>query len=281
MAFTSYPFDLGAGAGITAAQWRAMARRWRGSGVNKGDQNGLVVAAGSGLQTTVASGSGYVRGEFANNDALVTIAHTAANATFGRLDLVVLRMDLTDINAPKVTAEVVTGTPSGSPALPGLTQTTTIWEIPLASVLIPALASSVSTITDYRSWAGGSPRLIDGAGGGTATTNSTTYTGMTTMNTGNFYSDGGDFKVTFCGTGWVNTAGGTITIGLSLNGGTTVFIGQLQSDSINQALPFSATHVFESNPPGFKSVAVQWFVGNAAHTASMNNSRRLIVEEWL
>lgn len=278
MAEQSYPFDLGAGATMTAAQWRAMARRWRGSGVNKGDQNGLAVTAGSGLQTLVASGSAVIRGEFYNNDASKPLAHTAADATFGRLDLVVLEMNLTDLNNPAIVAKVVPGTPSGSPALPALTQSSTIYQIPLASVLVPALASSVSTITDYRSWAGYQPRVIDGAGGGTATTTSAgVYVDMTTMDTGTFYSDGGDIEVRFSGTGFNSGAGGVNTIGVAIDAGGEVFLGQIQSDSANQAIPFAASHLFTSVAAGWHRIKMRWFV--SAGTGSMNNSRRMVFTE--
>lgn len=279
MAQTSYPFSIGPGRLMTDAQWRAMTKRWRGSGVNKGDQNSLVVAAGAGLQVTVASGSAFVQGEFYTNDASLPLAHAAADATFGRLDLVVLEMNLTDINAPLVQAVVVAGTPSGSPALPALTQSSTIYQIPLASVLIPALASSVSTITDYRSWAGYQPRLVDGSGGGTATTSSTSYADIVTMGTPSIYTDGGDIEVTFSGSGSINAAGGIANIAMTIDGGAEVYVGDMQSDSANQSVPFSARHLFQGVAAGWHFLRIRWKVGNAAHTASMNNSRRMIWAE--
>lgn len=282
MTEVSYPFDVGAGAGwANSAAYRAQARYYRGSGVNKGDQNGLAVAAGTGLQTTVASGSAFVRGAYYNNSASLPLAHAAADATFGRLDLVCLELDLTDLNAPLVEAVVVTGTPAGSPSLPALTQSSTIYQIPLAQVAVAALATSVGTVTDLRSWAGSRPKITNGVGGGTATTSSTSYADMTTMDTGSFYSDGGDLLVRFSGTGFVNTAGGIITVGVALDGAGEVFLGQLQSDGANQAVPFSAVHLYESVAAGFHRIKMRWLVGNGAHTANMNNSRRMIVEERL
>jgi hypothetical protein len=280
MTFTSYPFDVGAGAGFAnSAAFRALAMRWRGSGVNKGDRNGLAVAAGSGLQTTVASGSGFVQGAYCSNDASVTLSHSAAHATFGRLDLVCLELDLSDLNAPLVEPVVVTGTPSGAPVIPALTQNSTIYQIPLASVLIPALATNVSTITDYRPWAGHRPRLVDGSAGGTATTTSTSYVDMTTMDTDSFYSDGGDIEVTFSGSIWNSVATGTTIVGFSLDGGTEIFIGQVQSDSSNQVITFSARHLFVSVAAGWHRIKVRWAVQTGGGTSSCNNSRRMIWAE--
>jgi hypothetical protein len=279
MTFTSYPFDVGAGAAITATQWRAMARRWRGSGVNKGDRNGLAVAAGAGLQTTVASGSGFVVGHYADNDASVTLSHTAADATFGRLDLVCLELDLSDLNAPLIEPVVVTGTPSGSPVLPALTQTSTIYQIPLASVAVAALATSVGAIVDYRPWAGYQPRLVDGVGGGTATTSSTTYVDMTTMDTGSIYTDGGDIEVFFGGSIWSNTGGGSIQIGIALDGGAEAYLGTINSSDANYAQQFSDRHLFTSVAAGFHRIKIRWLSGSGAHIANANNSRRMIWAE--
>lgn len=279
MTESSYPFDLGQGSAISAAQWRVMARRWRGSGVNKGDQNGLAVAAGTGLQTTVASGSGFVLGHFYNNDASLPLAHSAADATFARLDLVVLELNLTDLNAPAITAKVVTGTPSGSPSLPALTQSSTIYQIPLAQVAVAALATSVGTVTDYRPWAGYRPRIIDGVAGGTATTSSTSYADMTTMDTGSFYSDGGDIEIRFSGTGSVNNAGGLINVGVAIDGGTEAYLGNVHSVSANQEEQFAASHLFTSVAAGWHRIKMRFKVGNGAHTGSISNSRRMIWAE--
>lgn len=278
MAFTSYPFDVGAGSAITATQWRAMARRWRGSGVNKDDRNGLSVAAGAGLQTTIASGSGFVQGHYVDNDASVTLSHSAADATFGRLDLVCLEMDLSDLNAPLIEPVVVTGTPSGSPVLPSLTQTSTIYQIPLASVAVAALATSVGTITDYRPWAGYRPRIVDGAAGGTATTSSTSYADMTTMDTDSFYSDGGDIEVTFTGSVWSNTGGGSIQIGIAIDGGSEAYLGSINTATANYAQQFSSRHLFTSVSAGWHRIKVRW-LSSSGHTANCNNSRRMLWAE--
>lgn len=279
MTFTSWPFEAGDGRTVGTTRWSAMARRFRGSGVNKGDRNGLAVAAGAGLQTTVASGSGHVLGHFASNDASVSLSHTAAHATFGRLDLVCLEMDLSDLNAPLIEPVVVTGTPSGSPVLPTLTQTSTIYQIPLASVAVAALATSVGAITDYRPWAGYRPRIVDGTAGGTATTTSTSYVDVTTMDTGSVYTDGGDIDLTFSGTIWSSAIGGTVQIGVALDGGAEAYLGTITSATVNQTLQFSARHLFTGVTAGFHRVKVRFASGNVAHTASVNNSRRLIWAE--
>lgn len=276
MAQTSFPFDVGAGAAISASQWRAMARRWRKSGVNKGDQNNLAVTAGSGMQVLVASGSGFVRGHYYDNSASLPLAIGAADATFGRLDLVCLELDLSDLNAPLIEAMVVPGTPSGSPALPVLTQNSTIHQIPLYSVTVPALASSLSTFTDYRTYSGNQPRMITNAGA-TASTASASYVDILDMDTGNFYSDGGDLDVEFAGTTANTGAGGFAFFGIALDGGAEAYVGRAQSDSANQVIPFCSRYLFENVAAGFHRIKVRYLVN--AGTQSVDNARRMFVTE--
>lgn len=276
MAEESYPFDVGQGAGMTAPRWRAMARHWRKSGVNKGDQNSLAVTAGSGMQVLVASGSAFVRGPFYNNSASLPLPVGAADATFGRLDLVCLELDLSDLNAPKIEAMVVPGTPSGSPALPALTQNSTIHQIPLYSVTVPALASSLSTFTDYRPYSGNQPRMFTNSGA-TASTSSTTYADILEMTTGSMYSDGGDLDVVLTMSTSNNSAGQLAFIAFSLDGGGEVYIGRAMSDSANQVIPFHARYLFENISAGFHTIKARWLV--TAGTQSSDNSRRMIVTE--
>jgi hypothetical protein len=277
--FVSYPFDVGAGAGFAnSAAFRALALRWRGSGVNKGDRNGMAVAAGSGLQTTVASGSGFVRGAYCDNDASVTLSHTAAHATFGRLDLVCLELDLSDLNAPLIEPVVVAGTPSGAPVLPALTQNSTVYQVPLASVLVPALATNVSTITDYRPWAG-SLALQFRVASGNFTTTSTSAVDVTSLDSGSFYFDGGDLLVTASGTGNVNAIGGNALIYAALDGGADQYIGQVMSGTSSQGMPFCASHLFESVAAGWHRVKIRANVTSGANTLTFDHSRRLTIEE--
>ena len=94
-----------------------------------------------------------------------TLALAAADLTHPRHDLLVLDMD-TDAGPPdtrRVTAQILTGAPAATPLDPALTQTENHYQLPLARILVPALATSISAgdITDLRTYS--SPANTPGA----------------------------------------------------------------------------------------------------------------------
>jgi hypothetical protein len=104
-------------------------------------------AMGVRVNTGKAFIQGYYLEVYASQEAL-SIA--AADPTNARIDRVVARRDLGNRQA---VLAVLTGTPSGSPVAPALTQNPTgVWEIPLAQVLVPAAAATIvnANITDER-----------------------------------------------------------------------------------------------------------------------------------
>lgn len=152
--FSSYrPFDTGAGASVSEAGWRAMAKHWLTSGpIRTG--NGLeVYGDSSGRQVKVKTGEVWIQGHHGQLDTLTTLSITANTSGLGRVDLVVARMDST---ANLIELDVVLGTPGVSPVAPSLTMSSTVWEVPLATVVV---GDGVSTITagavfDARNFAG-------------------------------------------------------------------------------------------------------------------------------
>ena len=150
MTETSYPFDAGAGAAINEAQWQQMARRFRQTGVIDGSLNKLLVSAdGSALSVSVATGDAFVEGFFYRNDAALAKTIATAHATNPRIDTVVVRLDRV---ANTATLQVITGTPAASPVAPALSQTDSLYELPLANVLVPAAAGVIvaGNVTDRR-----------------------------------------------------------------------------------------------------------------------------------
>lgn len=142
MAETSFPFDAGSGSSITEDHWSKMGRLWLPSGVIGGELLDLQVFGDStGPQVKVRTGRGWVEGHFYESDA-EKILPIAANASGNpRVDRAVLRLDKT---ANAVATAIVQGTPAASPVAPALTQTASIWEVPLAQV---AVANGFATIT--------------------------------------------------------------------------------------------------------------------------------------
>jgi hypothetical protein len=148
-----FPFDVGAGAGVQESQWREMARYFRGTGVLSGFANTLeVYADSSGMQVKVKTGEAWIDGFKYKNDLELIVPISMANPTYGRIDRVVLRLDP---SANTLQVAVLTGTPSGSPAVPALTQSLTgTYEISLAKITVDAGAVTIAAgkVTDERTY---------------------------------------------------------------------------------------------------------------------------------
>lgn len=144
-----FPFDAGAGANVSEGQWREMAQHWVSDGVISSVGSALAVSATTGLTLAVAAGAAFIRGHYGVTDATTNVTLTTAHATLARIDRVVLRLDT---SANTISIEVLTGTASGSPVAPALTQTSATWEISLATVAVAAAAVSIvgGNITDAR-----------------------------------------------------------------------------------------------------------------------------------
>lgn len=179
MAQSSFPFE---NVDTTETQFSQMFRTLN-AGVN-GAPTGtdLKVTAGTGLQVAVAAGQAMVRGHFYISTASENLTIATANASNPRIDSVVLRLDPT---ANSIVLAVVSGTPASSPVAPTLTQTDAgVFEYQLATVLVPAAATSVSTITDTRSFMGSRIGLWSTAGRPTPATGLTGYnTDLTVLET--------------------------------------------------------------------------------------------------
>ena len=156
-AITAYPFDAGTGANVTEVQWSAMLRRLLGSGVlaTASASTGFAVserAAGANMSVDVAAGDAFVRGHYMTSAATVNLAVTTADGSHPRIDRVVLRLDWSN-NAGYL--DVVAGTAAAVPAATALVQSSSVWEMSLATVSVPASDTTIGTaqITDDRYYA--------------------------------------------------------------------------------------------------------------------------------
>ena len=141
----------------SAANWT---RIWRniigvGSGAGVAGDSGLLWGSGTapdaGLSVTpnsptgqsviVTAGAALVNGTFYYNDASVVLSVAANGSGNPRIDTVVLRKDFA---AQTIRLAVKQGTPAASPVPPGMTQSGSTWEIPLADL---TLANGFLTIT--------------------------------------------------------------------------------------------------------------------------------------
>lgn len=153
MALIYFPFDAGPGASVTEDQWRKMARFWRDTGVLANEDNQFAVSehAPNDMSVDVATGKAWLRGHYLESTSVVNVALTAAHASLNRIDRIILRVDF---GANTIAVDKLTGAPGASPSAPALTQSTSVWEISLAQVSVPAADTSIQNaqITDERTF---------------------------------------------------------------------------------------------------------------------------------
>lgn len=86
----------------------------------------------------IKKGKALIKGYYYYNDSDLNIVVSANNngSGFDRIDTVVLEIDF--INQV-VRAKIIEGTPAGSPVAPTLTKDATLWQVPLADILVQNL----------------------------------------------------------------------------------------------------------------------------------------------
>jgi len=109
-----------------------------------GWRNDMLVSGGS-SPLSVAAGGGCVYGMLYDSDAAVSVSIPTPSSGLSRYDLVVLRRDW---SVQQVRIARVAGVAALVPAVPALTKTAgTIWEVPLATLLIDDAGTIVATDT--------------------------------------------------------------------------------------------------------------------------------------
>lgn len=149
-----FPFDAGEGLAYEL-DWSLMARQWLTDGIIRGVGTELAVFADStGMQVKIPAGDAWIRGHYYRNDAQVTQAISAANATNPRIDRVVLRIDYA---ANTIRIAVLTGVAAGSPVAPAVTQNDAIYEYSIATVAVGAAVGTIAAgnVTDTRGYVSG------------------------------------------------------------------------------------------------------------------------------
>lgn len=207
---TYAPFDSGAGGNVTEDTWRKFMRHMLGSasGVIRGFQNECVPsAAGTGMTVTVGTGECWIRGHYGEFATLKTLAIAAAHATLARKDRIVIRADFVN---NRIEADVLTGTAAASPAIPALTQNTSVWETSVGVVDIPAADTIISSgqVTDDRMYTSAQARYAKSAAQSTATGAYVKLTWATTLSqSGDISFDSTNNQFTLLRSGlWILTA---------------------------------------------------------------------------
>jgi microcystin-dependent protein len=137
----------------TQNQLAAVARDIRTNGlVWDGTYNEFLVEqqASPDMTVKVDTGEAWIQGYFYRSTASQNVTISTADATFPRIDLVVLRNNIT--GSRKIDATVITGTPASSPVAPDYSRTDDVWDLVLAEIAVAAGATTVVTanITDRR-----------------------------------------------------------------------------------------------------------------------------------
>jgi hypothetical protein len=147
------PYDSGAGANVTEDGWRSFMRNILPSGVLPGapDNKFAVYADSTGMQVKAKTGSAWIEGNWGSSTTEKPLPIAASHATLGRLDLAVLRNRFAD---NYIELDVLPGTPASTPAYPPLTQNTSIWEIPLAQVIVDPTVTTIAAakVIDFRQY---------------------------------------------------------------------------------------------------------------------------------
>jgi len=125
--------------------FRCVAGAYDSRGIVRGWRNELAVS-GTSSPVTVATGGAIVYGMFYDADEANSVNVTTPSSGLSRYDLIVLRRSWA---TQTVRIARVVGVAGAIPAVPALTQTAgTIWEIPLATVLVND--AGLLTVTDTR-----------------------------------------------------------------------------------------------------------------------------------
>jgi len=108
----------------------------------------FLVTANTGMTLNVGSGRAIIQSRWVKNDATEVLTLDPSDVQLNRIDAVVLRLDT---GARTITLTVKKGTAvSGTPTMPAITRTQTVYELYLASVYIGKGATQPTTITDLR-----------------------------------------------------------------------------------------------------------------------------------
>lgn len=112
---------------------------------------GFTVLQGDGMTVTVSAGSATIRGAIGIEDSVRTLALSAADTTYDRIDTVVARLNLEN-DYRSIDLYIVPGTAASAPMRPELTRNLSIWELGLADIKVGKNSSQVqqANITDTR-----------------------------------------------------------------------------------------------------------------------------------
>ena len=129
--------------------WSRWAQNLAKDGVIYGELDELKVEGFSGgMQVRVQAGTATMRGFYFHAPVAMTLEVAPADGNNARVDLIVLRMDISaeaiQANQDPVQLKILTGTPAAEPVAPVLMQSDTVFDVVLAEVLVGAGTATIS-----------------------------------------------------------------------------------------------------------------------------------------
>lgn len=104
--------------------------------------NGCQVLANTNdMSVNVSIGSANINGYRYDNDSIKTLAIENADGVLNRIDNIVIRWDLTNRT---ITVQVVKGTFADNPVAPDLVRTSTIYDLRIAKINVPAGTTTIT-----------------------------------------------------------------------------------------------------------------------------------------
>lgn len=114
---------------------------------NVGDRF-AVTTANNGMNINVGSGRAIIQSHWIKNDATTVLTLDPSDVQLNRVDAIVLQLNTTN---REITLTIKKGTAvSGTPTMPAITRTDTVYELYLAAVLVSKNATQPTSITDLR-----------------------------------------------------------------------------------------------------------------------------------
>ena len=120
-----------------------------GNGVFPNPSTNLQVVAGTNMTVNVRPGKGWINGYYLENDSDFSLTHIPANGTFNRIDRIVFAVNF---DTRDMTIYIKQGANGATASPPDLIRNSTVYELCLANVSIPAGTTTItqSLITDTR-----------------------------------------------------------------------------------------------------------------------------------
>lgn len=136
---------------ITAENEREFNKLRYVNGVFQSPANALQVTAAGGMKSSVAPGGAHLEGTMYYLDAAMQFTHSAADASYDRIDRIVLRFD-TAMDVRGTHLYKLQGNPGSSPQPPAITQQANYYEIVIADIRVKKGATEITNadITDQR-----------------------------------------------------------------------------------------------------------------------------------